>query len=387
MIANGGLGKNTMTAILERLNVGIVGACNRGASFQAGFAACPEARVHAVCDLDAGRLSEAARTFEASEQYTDYQQMLSRSDLDAVVIATPMPLHATQAIMALQEGLHVLSEVTAAVSVEEAEKLVVAAHAARGIYMLAENCNYFITNMIVTELVRRGLFGTTYFADGEYLHNVKDLAERTPWRRVLLGVDGITYGTHSLGPMLQWLPGDRVASVCCAGSGHNCQDPRGDDYHQDTSIMLGKMASGGLIKLRVDMVSQRPHLNCTYQLQGTNGCYESARTPTGQHRVWLSERSDSPEAWIDLSDLEEEFLPDRWRQAMERAAGAGHGGSDFFVIQDFIEAVAAGGPSPIGVHEAMDMTLPGLISQQSIAAQGQWLEVPDSRDWVTGVGA
>ena len=396
MIANGQRGSLALNpagayeerrmATLEKLNVGIVGSCSRGGSFQASFAACSEARVHAVCDLDAG-LPEAARAFEASEQYTDYQQMLSHSDLDAVVIATPMPLHAAQSIMALQEGLHVLSEVTAAVSVEEARDLVLAAHASDGIYMLAENCNYFITNMIVTQLVRRGLFGTTYFADGEYLHNVKNLAERTPWRRsVQLGIDGITYGTHSLGPMLQWLPGDRVASVCCAGSGHHYQDPRGDDYHQDTSLMLGKMVSGGLIKLRVDLVSLRPHLNCTYQLQGTRGCYESARTPTGQHRVWLSERCDDPEAWMNLSDLQDEFLPQQWRQAMGLARGAGHGGSDYFVIHDFIQAVISGGPSPIGVHEAMDMTLPGLISQQSIAVEGQWMEVPDSRDWVTGAG-
>jgi hypothetical protein len=38
-------------------------------------------------------------------------------------------------------------------------------------------------------------------------------------------------------------------------------------------------------------------------------------------------------------------------------------------------------PNTLGIHEAMDMTLPGLISQQSIAEGGKWLEVPDSRDW------
>ncbi len=29
----------------------------------------------------------------------------------------------------------------------------------------------------------------------------------------------------------------------------------------------------------------------------------------------------------------------------------------------------------------MDMTLPGLISQQSILEDGRWLDVPESRDW------
>ena len=36
---------------------------------------------------------------------------------------------------------------------------------------------------------------------------------------------------------------------------------------------------------------------------------------------------------------------------------------------------------PIGIHEAMDMTLPGLVSQESIEKDGEWIEVPDSREW------
>jgi len=50
-------------------------------------------------------------------------------------------------------------------------------------------------------------------------------------------------------------------------------------------------------------------------------------------------------------------------------------------VWEFVNAVVNGCPPPIGIHEAMDMTLPGLISQRSIAEGGRWLEVPDSRDW------
>ena len=47
----------------------------------------------------------------------------------------------------------------------------------------------------------------------------------------------------------------------------------------------------------------------------------------------------------------------------------------------FVDAVANGHAPAVGIHEAMDMTLPGLISQQSIAEGGKWLDVPDSREW------
>jgi hypothetical protein len=63
------------------------------------------------------------------------------------------------------------------------------------------------------------------------------------------------------------------------------------------------------------------------------------------------------------------------------ARKAGHGGGDYFEIVDFVNAVTGKAPCPIGIHEAMDMTLPGLVSQQSIAQGGAWLTVPDSRQW------
>ena len=34
------------------------------------------------------------------------------------------------------------------------------------------------------------------------------------------------------------------------------------------------------------------------------------------------------------------------------------------------------------VHRAMDLTLPGLLSEASAEEQSRWVEVPDSRDWV-----
>jgi hypothetical protein len=48
---------------------------------------------------------------------------------------------------------------------------------------------------------------------------------------------------------------------------------------------------------------------------------------------------------------------------------------------DFVDAVQGRKPPTVGIHEALDMTLPGLVSQESIRRGGEWLEVPDSRLW------
>ena len=111
-------------ALIEKLNIGIVGAAGRGASFRAAFDAHPVTRIHAVCDVRADTLAEAARVLGATETYTDYDEMLEQSDIDAVVIGTPMQYHAPQAIAALERNIHVLGEVTAVVSIEECRALV-----------------------------------------------------------------------------------------------------------------------------------------------------------------------------------------------------------------------------------------------------------------------
>ena len=184
------------------------------------------------------------------------------------------------------------------------------------------------------------------------------------------------------GPILQWMPNDRVNAVSCSGSGHHYQDPRGDEYeNEDSCVMMCKMASGGLVKIRVDMLSDRPHAMTNYQLQGTTGCYESSRAAGESGRVWLASRCTDMHNWIELETLADEFLPDYWKVNMERALLAGHGGGDYFEILDFVDAIEGTRPNPIDIDTAMDMTLPGLMSQQSIQQDSAWLTVPDSRSW------
>jgi hypothetical protein len=118
-----------------------------------------------------------------------------------------------------------------------------------------------------------------------------------------------------------------------------------------------------------------------YTLQGTDGCYESARAAGEKDRIWLRKKSQDMHSWTDLAEMEEKFLPSNWKKHMETAKKAGHGGGDFLEILDFTNAIEGKRPCPIGIHEAMDITLPGLVSQESIRKGSKWLEVPDSRRW------
>jgi predicted dehydrogenase len=370
------------------IRLGISGACGRGGKLYERLSeVLPEMEVCAVCDVNAAELGAAKDRLRAREAYTDYDAMVGAGGIDAVLVGTPMQFHAEQAVSALEKNIHVLSEVTAAVSIEECRRIVRAAKASTATYMMAENYIYSRPNSLVTELVRRGLFGELYYAEGEYLHELKGLNEITKWRRSWqTGVDGVTYGTHSLGPILQWFRGQRVVSVSCAGSGHHYRDPRGKLYeNEDSCLMLCRLSGGGLAKIRVDMLSDRPHAMTNYQLQGTDGCYESARAAGEKNRIWLREegrrRGEEQPSWMGLEELEDRYLPESWRSVQAAGAKSGHGGGDYFELREFAEAIRDSRPPLVGIHEAMDLTLAGLVSQQSIQAGGQWLSVPDSRSW------
>jgi predicted dehydrogenase/GNAT superfamily N-acetyltransferase len=365
------------------IRLGVVGAASRGASFQSAIESIGMLRVQAVCDTREEMLSHVQALFGAPEKYASFDDMIAHADIDAVLLGTPMPFHAPQAIAALDKGLHVLSEVTAAVSVEEARALEAACRRSSAVYMMAENYTFSRPNMTVREIVRRGLFGEVYYAEGEYLHELKALNEATPWRRIWqTGRAGVTYGTHSLGPILQWMPGQRVTQVCAAGSGSRHVDARGNSFENDSSsVMLCKTDRGGLIKIRVDMLSDRPHAMTNYSLQGTDGCYESSRAPGEANRIWLRSRDGGASRWENLEVLEAEFLPDVWRRFGDQARAAGHGGGDFLELLHFCDAVTGRAPNDLGIYQALDMTLPGLISQQSAMQNGRWLDVPDSRAW------
>lgn len=368
----------------EKIRVAFAGVHRAGSFFKA-FQAHPETEIIALCDLNQQTLADVGAAIGVEARYEVYEKMLDETRPDAVVVATPMQFHVAQSIAALQRGIHVLCEVTAAVSMDEAQWLTQACARSSAVYMMAENYTYMKPNVLVRAMVDAGVFGEVYHAEGEYLHELSVL-HHTPegqptWRYYWqVGVNGSTYPTHSLGPCLQWVK-ERPERISCIGTGR-WTDP--EHAMEDTVSLLCKTKSGKLIRVRVDMLSKRPHAMTNYTLQGTKGAYESARRAGEGNWVWLEDYAKNPDEWTRLEEFEPEFLPEIWRNPPPEALEAGHGGGDYFEVMDFVAAIQGLRPPPVGIHEALDMTLPGLVSQESIRRGGEWLDVPDSRAWVQG---
>ena len=143
----------------EAIRCGIIGAAGRGNSYVRALLDNPATELVALCDVRQEQVRRNATELEIEHVYTDAEAMLDAQLVDAVVIGTPMQYHAPQAILALDRGIHVLSEVTAGVSLEECRDLVRAARRSSASYMMAENYTYMKGNTLVRQLVQAGLFG------------------------------------------------------------------------------------------------------------------------------------------------------------------------------------------------------------------------------------
>ncbi len=107
------------------VNIGFIGTGTQGQTLLQRLVRIPGVRVLAVCDIYPPHLSRGLRIAGAQAKgYEDYRQVLDRKDIDAVIIATPLHLHAPMAIDALQAGKHVFSEKMMAYSIEDARRMV-----------------------------------------------------------------------------------------------------------------------------------------------------------------------------------------------------------------------------------------------------------------------
>ena len=360
------------------IRFGVIGL-RRGRSFVRVCQVVGGATVTSLYDIDGERVTRESAKIDA-KPFTDLDDFLN-SDIDAVVIASPVPFHVEHAVAALNAGKHVLSEVTACQSLDEAARLVEAAEKSNAFYMMAENYRYLDEVELLKRLHDDGRFGELYYGAGEYLHDCKDLWHdedgSLTWRgKGLLGV----YCTHSLGPLL-YITGDRVETVSALAVPGGKFDPRVD--HATMHLMQMVTTSGVALRVRVDHTSPRPHNMAYYDLQGTTGAVELWRGAGDVNKAWFADEHEASRAgagaeWHLLADQAVQYIPDRLA-APPAAKEGGHGTSEYWLLGEFLAAIQGERPIPIDVYRALDYTLPGVLAIDSAAKKGMPLTVPDPR--------
>ncbi|OUW77224.1 MAG: dehydrogenase [Flavobacteriaceae bacterium TMED208] len=97
---------------LNQLNIGIIGTGDRGQGLIKLISKIDGMRLIAICDNLQFRLDQAATIAPKAIKYSNYKELLSNKNLDAVIISTPLNTHASIACDAVDASLHIYCEKT-----------------------------------------------------------------------------------------------------------------------------------------------------------------------------------------------------------------------------------------------------------------------------------
>jgi predicted dehydrogenase len=147
-----------------------------------GFALCPQARVVALCDTNPAVLERAKSQTGIAAAFADWQDVLKRPDVDAVVIATPNFTHAPIALAAIAAGKHVMCEKPISMNLTEAKQMLAAAEAAGIVHMTAFTYRFVPAMRYMTHLVKTGFIGQPYHFRAQRFQDWGD--RNLAWRQV-----------------------------------------------------------------------------------------------------------------------------------------------------------------------------------------------------------
>jgi predicted dehydrogenase len=119
----GSLATGQVLGANERIRFGVIGVGERGTAIAREALACPNAECVAFADVYTRRLEDAKLLAPEAKSYLNYRQLLEDPSIDAVLIATPLHLHAECFIAAMNAGKHVYQEKTMAFTVEDAQAM------------------------------------------------------------------------------------------------------------------------------------------------------------------------------------------------------------------------------------------------------------------------
>ncbi|MBN2196364.1 MAG: Gfo/Idh/MocA family oxidoreductase [Polyangiaceae bacterium] len=143
--------------MVSDLRIAIAGLGRWGPAQHRAFARAPGARVTALADPDPVRLRSHGAPEVALEP--SVTALLGRTDVDAIVLATPSNTHADLAEHILRAGRHVLVEKPLAFAVTDAERVVRAAATSCGVAMMGHLLEHHPAINALTRLVDEGALG------------------------------------------------------------------------------------------------------------------------------------------------------------------------------------------------------------------------------------
>jgi len=387
----------------KELHVGVVGLGGRGHGLVKDIM-CGREGVHidAVCDLYPDRVQATADAVKEVNGnlpliFTDYRELLKLETIDTIVITAAWEAHIPVAIDAMRAGKAVACEVGGAYSVEQCWDLVRTQEETGMPCMLLENCCYGRDELMVLNMVKKGLLGSIVHCQGGYQHDLRSEVgygrENRHYRlRNYMNRNCENYPTHELGPIAKVLGinrGNRMVSLtstasCARGLNEFLKKEKGESYdianypfaQGDIITTVIRCAHGETIVLTLDTTLPRFYSR-GFEVRGTKGMYTE-----DTHSVFIDGEHNKydwswKEQWDNAVKYQETYEHPIWRKFINDGVRGGHGGMDTLVFDAFFTALQEGQPVPIDVYDMAAWMSITALSEQSIALGGAPVAIPD----------
>lgn len=408
----------------SKLQIGIIGTGLRGQELLRLCLQRSDTDVPAICDIQDVMINDALQLYDKAakpkpEVYKAgpyaYRELLQRSDLDAVIIATPWEWHYPMAMEAMAAGKHVGCEVMMGTTIDEHWEVVKRSEQTGMQYMMLENVCYRRDVLAVLQMVRQQLFGELIHLQGGYQHDLREVKfnngkqpygggvefgekgfSEAQWRtQHSITRNGDLYPTHGIGPLSKMIgihAGNRFTNLVSMASKarglHEHIVKHGGKNHPNAAIQfaLGDMvttmintAGGETVLLQHDTSLPRPY-SLGFRVQGTKGLWMDINKSVHIEDISPAHRWEGASSWL------EKFDHPLWQRFSTDATGAGHGGMDFFVAHAFIEAIRRNEKVPIDVYDSAAWSVITPLSEASIANGSAPQEFPDFTNgkWKSG---
>lgn len=232
---------------MSKIKIGIIGAGGRGImafgkNFQNLF---PEqTQLAAVADPNPERAAAGLEHLGVqAEIYTDYQAMLARKDLDAVVITTPDHLHEEHCIAALKQGKHVLVDKPLAISAAACLRVIEAAEKANRLLYMGFNLRHNVVLQRIKYFLSSGQLGCLFSLHAvEYYDGGRTYMAR--WNRLKKYTGGlfIHKGSHDFDIINWFMQPARPVRVSCFANVFTLK-PEGLPFKTRPGVQVGPTCS------------------------------------------------------------------------------------------------------------------------------------------------
>ncbi len=387
---------------MEKVRIGFVGVGLQGTSHVENLLKVEGAEIVAVCDIVESRVKRAQDMIEKagfkrpegySQSEFDWRRVCERNDVDLVYNATPWQWHVPICLAAMNNGKHTATEVPAAISMDECWELVETAEKTGKYCIMMENCNYDKMEMMILNMVKKGLFGEMVHAECGYLHDLRavkhDMDGEGVWRRDFsMRNNGDLYPTHGLGPVMQCMDinrGNYFDYMVSFGSktrglhdyavtrfGPESAEAREKFTLSDVVTTLIRTMNGETIVVTHDTSLPRPYSR-DIMVQGTMGLVRKYPEP----KIYIEGVSKTDDRWEPVNDYMKQYQHPVWTELETVSQGAGHGGMDFIEDYRLVQALMKGTEPDMDVYDAVLMSAVRVLSEKSIAREGKTYKFPD----------